>query len=47
MKVYVVIEILKNEVPKLHGVFKNKNDAEKVAYAKDKTWCNIIEKELQ
>ena len=47
MKVYVVIE-LKKENPLIIGVFKKKEKAENVAYDKDrKNWTNIIEKELE
>ena len=47
MKVYVVIE-LKKENPLIIGVFKKKEKAESVAYSKNrKNWVNIIEKELE
>lgn len=47
MKVYVAIALYKDDVPKILGVFKKKNEAEKVAYSVSDTWCNVIEKELQ
>ena len=45
MKVYIVIELHKDGVPKILGVFRKKSDAEKIAYI-GKNWCNIIEQEL-
>ena len=46
MKVYIVIE-LKKEYPAILGVFKNRKDAETVAYKNPKIWTNIIEKEVK
>lgn len=46
MKVHIVVELPKDGIPKVLGVFRKKSDAEKVAYT-GKSWCNIIEKELE
>lgn len=43
MKVYIVIELNKDNVPKMLGVFKNRKDAEKEAYKDGNTWRNILE----
>jgi hypothetical protein len=45
MKCYIVIEL--GDPPKIIGVFKTKESAEKAACADDKAWRNIIEKEIQ
>ena len=50
MKVYIVIELqFKKDCthPVIMGVFKNKKDAEKLAYQNPKIWANIIEKEVK
>ena len=46
MKVYIVIELKKDNVPIIRGVFKKKQDAEKTAFADASAWCNVIEKEV-
>ena len=45
MKCYIVIEL--GDPPKIIGVFKTKESAEKAAYADSEAWRNIIEKEIQ
>lgn len=45
MKVYVVIELSDAE-PKIIGVFSTKAKAEKIAYAPNRKWCNILEKTI-
>lgn len=47
MKVYIVIELHEDNVPKILGVFKKKNKAEEIAYIDHNTWRNIIEQELK
>ncbi len=42
-KFYLVIELKHNEVPRIVGMYRNRADAEKVAYAPGMGWCNIKE----
>ena len=47
MKVYIVIEFSKNNLPrKIRGVFSSKNSAINCAYKDKNIFCTIIEKEL-
>lgn len=43
-KVYIVIELVKNEAPKIIDVFEKKSDAEKCVSTPGAAWRNIIEK---
>lgn len=48
MKVYVVIELPKEGVPKIIGTYKNKRKDEEIAYSKDaKEWRNVVEQTVQ
>lgn len=47
MKVYVAVALYKENVPKILGVFKDKNKAEEIAHSVKDAWGNVIEKELQ
>ena len=47
MKVYVAVALYKENVPKILGVFKDKNKAEEIAYGIKDAWGNVIEKELE
>ena len=46
-KVYIVIELIKNESPKIIDVFEKKSDAEKCASTPGSAWRNIIEKVIK
>jgi len=44
-KVYIVIGLVKNGLPKIVDVFENKKDAEKIAYQSGvEEWRNTIKK---
>lgn len=47
MKVYIVVELRKDDVPVIHGTFRKKSDAESEAYNGTHGWCNIIEQEVK
>ncbi len=44
-KVYIVVE--PGDIPKLLGVYKTRESAEKEAYKDSKAWRNVIEKKLR
>ena len=43
MKVYLVVELHKGDVPRIIGLYRSKKDAEAAAYGPDAhTWRNVI-----
>lgn len=42
MKIYIVVELLKDAPPRLIGAYKNKAEAEKEAAATTSAWRNVI-----
>lgn len=46
-KIYIVIELVKNEVPKIIDVFEKKSDAEKCVSIPGAAWRNVIEKVIK
>ena len=44
--VYIVIE-LSDDMPKICGVFKNSEDAEKEAYKDMSVWRNIVKEKVR
>jgi hypothetical protein len=46
-KIYIVIELVKNEAPKIIDVFEKKSEAEKCASIPGAAWRNAIEKVIK
>ena len=47
MRCWIVIELAKGDVPKIIGVYRTREAAEKVAYATADAWRNVIEKQIE
>ncbi len=45
MKCYIVIEV--GDPPKIIGVYRTREAAERVAYATSDAWRNVIEKQIE
>ena len=44
--VYIAVKLNRNSVPKIVGVFRKEDDANKAAYSGD-GWGNVIKRELK